>query len=206
MNKLFCILAIGFFSTNLQAQTYGSQYNEFYNSKRFSYNFVELSYFDGEVDTDGGGDVDTDGLELDASYRLTGENNEFFVFGSYADLEADFSPDVDASLLELGGGYINDSNQDYDLFATISYLRGEVDDDKDNGFGLSGGARKKYDENIEIRGILNYQDINDSAFFIDLEGDYFFSDNLAGGVTLSIGDVSGFTIRGRYYFDKHIKR
>ena len=182
MKNLISFFAFSLYAASIQAQTYGSQYNEFYNTERFSYNYLELSYFDGEIDSDAG-DVDTDGLALAVSHRLSGKNNEFFVFGSYSDLEIDAGSDPDFTVLELGGGYIDDSNEDYDLFATVAYLRTEFDGNgfknKETGFGLSGGIRKMYDENIELRGVLNYQDVEDSGFFLDLEGDYFFSDRIA---------------------------
>ena len=207
--KMLCALTItGLSSYCLVAQAENN--NRYYSQNQsghqaFDYNYAELSFFDVELDRDSNNDVDTDGFALKGSYRLPGDNSDWFIHGGYSDYEFDGN-NADGSQLEIGAGYISERDRGYDLFGTVSFIRQEVEfnntDDSETGFGLGAGIRKMVNQDVELRGTANFQDVDDNAFFLELEGDYFITEEFVGGLTLSLGDVSGFTLRGRYYFDK----
>lgn len=166
---------------------------------RFSYNYAQLAYFDGEFDGNFG-DADVDGISIEGSYRFTGNNANWFLHGGFFDYEFD-GTSVDGELLEIGAGYIFEHERDYDLYATVSLLRTEVASDDDTGFGFGGGIRYMASKDVEIRGSAHYEDVDDSVFYLNVEGDYFITPELVGGLTLSLGDIDGFWLRGRFYFD-----
>ena len=78
-----------------------------------SYTHGELRFVD--VDTNGG-----DGFRLAGSFELEGP---WHLVGAFTAL--DFNNNVDSTLLELGGGYVWDYSEDFDLVGTSgSFGRG----------------------------------------------------------------------------------
>ncbi len=86
-----------------------------------SYTYVRLGYVNTEIDV-GPINVDGDGLELDGSFGFV---NNAFAFGTYSDLDFDF--DIDASLLEIGGGYHHRITPKIDLVGRLGYVRADID-------------------------------------------------------------------------------
>ncbi|MEL7536268.1 MAG: outer membrane beta-barrel protein [Pseudomonadota bacterium] len=162
-----------------------------------SYDFFELRFVDAELDDS---NADGDGFLIGGSYNVSGN---WLIIGSYQTLE--FDGDVDLNTLEFGGGYVWPIDPQYDLFATGSIVRAEVDagtfDDDETGFRIVGGARAKFTSQFEGRAELNYIDVDDSDTFIRLGGDFYFTPEFAGGVTLDVGgDVDAITFGIRYFF------
>jgi hypothetical protein len=153
------------------------------------YSYAELGYVDADFDADAfDTDVDGDGFALRGSLAV---NPNFFVFAGYQDLDFDF--DVDASLLEVGGGGHWPLSDKIDIIGKLGIVKAEVDvgrfNDDDDGFLLGARVRGVVAPKFELEGGFDYRDldIGDETTIV-LEGRYFFIDQLAGGVSVAIGD------------------
>jgi hypothetical protein len=166
-----------------------------------SYTYLRLSYVNTEIDA-GPVNVDGDGLELDGSFGFV---NNAFAFGTYSDLDLDFG--VDASLLEIGGGYHHRITPKVDLVGRLGYVRADFDTSfaggNDDGLLLSGGVRSRINDSIEGRAALNIRTIDAGAndTELDLGGDYYVTDRITVGIGLRLGDdVTTWFLGGRYSF------
>ncbi len=168
-----------------------------------SYSYGELRYVDLEsnVFTE-----EADGFQLGGSYRI---DQQYFVFGQYADLDTDFGPvDGDLSQLKIGGGYIYPLNDRVDINSTLALVREDIDvdgvgDDDDIGFQITGGARTMLTNEIEVRGAFVFADVLDRNVYLEVAADYYFTDNLVAGITIEFaGDNDVLTFGGRYYFGR----
>ena len=166
-----------------------------------SYDQLRLNYVSAEFDV-GPSDVDGDGLELSGSFSF---NDSFFAFGSYSDLDLDFN--LDASVLEIGGGYHRPITTRLDFVGGVGYVRTDVDtpfgNADDDGISLSGGVRGRMSDAIEVKAALNYfvMDKGDNNTEVELGGDYFITERIALGAGLCLGDdVTTWTVGGRYNF------
>lgn len=163
-------------------------------SNNLSYDFAELRFIDTEA-----GSTDGDGLQIGGSYNI---QDNWILVGAFTSL--DFNS-VDVTLLEAGGGYVWPQNNQFDLFATGSIVRANVDvgsnDDSDTGFRIVGGVRTRFAANFEGRAELNYIDVEDSDTFIELGGDYYVSPQFAVGATLDLGgDNDALSVGVRWFF------
>lgn len=166
-----------------------------------SYDYVRLSYVDTELDA-GPVDVDGDGLEIGGSISIV---NNTFAFGKYSDLDLDFG--LDASLLEIGGGYHHPITPKVDLVGRLGYVRADIDspvgDADDDGLLLSGGVRSRMTDSIEGRAALNYRmmDEGDNDTELELGGDYYVTERITVGAGLCLGDdVTTWMLSGRFSF------
>jgi len=170
------------------------------HAETMSYSYAELGYVDTELDGDGV-DVDGNGLALRGSLPVT---PDFFVFAGYTDLDFDF--DVDLSLLEVGGGGHWPLSDKIDLVGKLGIVKAEVDvgrfDDDDTGILLGARVRGALAPKFELEGGFDYRniDVGDETTLV-LEGRYFFMPQLAGGLSVSIGDdVTSLGINARWAF------
>ena len=157
-----------------------------------SYTFGEIRY----LDVDGGGD----GFEVGGSFQF--DSNWFGVasFASY-----DLGTNVDGSSFEIGAGYIFPFQDDWDIQVNARLVRAEVDfpggSVDDTGIGLLAGARGLVSEQFEVRGNLHYINVDDSDVFLEIAGDWYFTPNVAAGLSVEFGgDVDVWTIGARYFF------
>lgn len=152
------------------------------------YSFAEAGYVDTQLDGDGF-DVDGDGFALRGSLAV---HPNFFVFAGYQDLSFDFN--VDASLLEVGGGGHWPLSDKVDIIGKLGIVKAELDagpfDADDDGFLLGARVRGVVAPKFELEGGFDYRDLDDAGdeTTIVLEGRYFFIEQLAGGLSVSIGD------------------
>jgi hypothetical protein len=158
-----------------------------------SYTYGELRFVD--VDSNGG-----DGFQLAGSFELDGD---WILVGSLTSL--DFNNNVDSTLLEVGGGYVWDYTDNFDLFTTLRLAWAEVDtpvgDADDTGFAFSAGTRGFLAPKFEIRGSVNHTNLGDSDTYLTFAGDYYFTDQVSAGISLDFaGDTDSFSIGGRWYF------
>lgn len=167
-----------------------------------SYDHVELRYVNAELDGGGGADADGDGFNLNGSMALS-EN--VHVFAGYETLDFDF--DIDLTSFEIGAGWNQPIANGTDIVGRISYIDGEVDtnfgDADDSGFGLSGGLRHVFTSQFQGGAFINYTDLDDSGDNTSLElfGEYFFTPEFTGGLTLEFDDdATVFGVGGRWYF------
>ncbi len=158
-----------------------------------SYTYAELRFVD--VDNRGG-----DGIRFSLSYEL--ENNWMIVGGLTA---LDFNNNVDLTVAEVGGGYVWHYSKDFDLVSTLRFVQADIDTpgggSDDNGFALSAGARGLLAPQFEIRGSVNHVNLDDSDTYLELAGDYYFTEQFSAGVSLEFaGDTDVFTIGARWFF------
>ena len=158
----------------------------------FSYTFGELRY----LDIDGGGD----GFELGGSFQF--DSNWFGVasFASY-----DLGTNVDGSSFEIGAGYIFPFEGGWDIQVNGRVIRAEIEtpggDFDDTGIGLLAGARGLVAPQLEVRGNLHYINVDESDVFLEIAGDWYFTPNVAAGLSVEFGgDVDVWTIGARYFF------
>lgn len=188
MKKLLLITAAMALQTTAMAQSLQKD-----DAGNLSYDYLELRF----VDVD---DSDGDGIRFAGSYQI---DEEWILVGGLTTLDFDFN--VDSTVLEIGGGYVWNYSDDFDLVSTVRYVRVDVDtpfgDFDDSGFALSSGIRGFVAPQFEIRGSANYIDVDDSDTYIELGGDYYFTDQVSAGITLELaGDADVFSIGARWYF------
>lgn len=161
-------------------------------TRTLSYTYAELRY----LDTDGGGD----GFRLRGSYAL---DENWLIVGGLTGV--DYGRNVDATTLEIGAGYVYNFDNDFDLVGSLQFINSEVDtrfgDADDNGFLLSAGARGLVTDEFELRGSINHVNLDNNDTYLELAGDYYFSDQLSAGASLEFaGDNDVLTIGVRFYF------
>ncbi|HKU13884.1 MAG TPA: outer membrane beta-barrel protein [Steroidobacteraceae bacterium] len=171
------------------------------HAETMNYSYAELGYIDTEFDGDNF-DVDGDGFGLRGSLAV---HPNFFVFAGYQDLSFDFG--VDTSLLEVGGGGHWPLNDRVDLIGKVGIVKAELDagpiDADDDGFMLGARLRGVVAPKLELEGGFDYRDLDAAGddTTIVVEGRYFFLEQLAGGVSVSIGDdVSSLGLNVRWTF------
>ena len=188
MKKILLLLAALSIQTTAAAQTSQQPLRS-----DLSYSFAELRFID--VDTSGG-----DGFRLAGSYELDGQ---WILVGALTAL--DFNNNVDLTLLEVGGGYVWNYSDDFDLVSTLRLVRADVDtpggDADDSGFAFSAGARGLLAPQFEIRGSVNHINLDNSDTYLQLAGDYHFTDQISAGVSLDFaGDADSLSLGVRWFF------
>ena len=188
MKKILLLLAALSIQTTAVAQTSQQPLRS-----DLSYSFAELRFVD--VDTSGG-----DGFRLAGSYELDGQ---WILVGALTAL--DFNNNVDSTLLEVGGGYVWNYSDDFDLVSTLRLVRAEVDtpggDADDSGFAFSAGARGLLAPQFEVRGSVNHINLDNSDTYLQLAGDYYFTDQISAGVSLDFaGDTDSLSLGVRWFF------
>lgn len=158
-----------------------------------NYNYAELRFVD--VDANGG-----DGIRFNGSYDL---QNDWLIVGGVTSL--DFNNNVDATLLELGAGYVWHYSEDFDLVSTLRFVNADFDtpggSSDDSGFAFSAGARGLLTPEFEVRGSVNHISLDNSDTYLELAGDYYFTPQFSAGLSLEFaGDTDAFTIGARYFF------
>lgn len=158
-----------------------------------SYDYLELRFVD--VDTNGG-----DGFRFNGSYDF---GNNWLIVGGLTSL--DFNNNIDASIFEIGAGYVWNYSQDFDLVSTLRYARADVDNSvvsaDDDGLAFSAGIRGRLTPDFEIRGNVHHVTIGDSDSYLELAGDYYFAPQFSAGISLEFaGDSDVVSIGGRWFF------
>jgi hypothetical protein len=157
-------------------------------AETMDYSYAELGYIDSELDADQF-DLDGDGFGLRGSLDV---HPNFFVFAGYQDLSFDFG--VDVSALEVGGGGHWPLSDQIDIVGRLGSVKSEIDfgpvDADDDGFLLGARVRGVVVPKLELEGGFDYRDLDDAGddTTIVFEGRYFFIEQLAGGLSVSIGD------------------
>ena len=159
------------------------------------YSYGELRFVDTEI-----GNLDGDGFRLSGSYEL---DKNWLLVGRYTTL--DYDANIDASQVEIGGGYVWRYTPNFDLIGTARFIHAEVDTNfgnaDDNGFALSAGGRGLLTQAVELRGSVNHVNLENSDTYLELAGDYHFSEQLSAGAGLEFGgDADSLTIGARWFF------
>jgi len=188
MKKTLLLLAALLIQTTAAAQT-----NRQPLQSNLNYNFAELRFVD--VDTNGG-----DGFRLAGSYEL---DRQWILVGALTAL--DFNNNVDSTLLEIGGGYVWSYANNFDLVGTLRLVRAEVDtpvgDGDDTGFAFSAGARGLLAPQFEVRGSVNHINLDNSDTYLQVAGDYYFTNQISAGLSLDFaGDTDSISVGARWFF------
>ena len=192
MYKALGLIVILLVHSAAMAQTSGMQTARA-SKPTLNYTYGELRFID--YDDNGG-----DGFRLNGSWDL---GNNWLIVGGMT--SADFNAGVDLTTLEIGGGYVWRYAPDWDIVGTARFLRAEVDapggSSDDNGIALSGGVRGLLAEKFEIRGSVNHVNLDDSDTYLELAGDYYFTPQIAAGLSLEFaGDTDLISLGARWYF------
>lgn len=156
------------------------------NADTMDYSYAELGYIDAELDDV---DVEGDGLGLRGSLAV---NETFFVFAGYEGLEYDF--DVESTMFNVGGGGHWPLSDNLDIVGRLGLVSAEIEvgrrDADETGLLLGARLRAAVAPRFEIEGGFDYLDLDDVSedMFLIGEGRYFFTDQVAGGLSLQLGD------------------
>ena len=126
-------------------------------------------------------------------------------FGVASLASYDLGPRTDGTSFEIGAGYIFPFQQDWDIQVNARIIRAEVDtpvgDFEDTGIGVLAGLRGLIAPQFEVRGNLHYVNVDDSDVFLEVAGDWYFTPNVAAGLSVEFGgDVDVWTLGARYFF------
>ena len=187
MNRILGIAVLCLSTSVANAQSTEAPAND------LRYTYGELRFVD--YDENGG-----DGFRFNGSWDL---GNNWIVMGGIT--SADFNNNVDATIWEIGGGYVWRYRPDWDLLATARFVSADVDtpggSSDDTGIALSGGVRGFLAPKFELRGSVNHINLDDSDTYLEIAGDYYITRDFAAGLSLEFaGDSDLFSIGARYYF------
>ncbi len=156
------------------------------------YQYIDLDDFD----------VDGDGLGLGGSFGIT---DRVHLAARYSDLDLDRG--LDATSFNLGIGGNLPLEQSLHLVGEIGYASAEIDtpfgDFDDDGYYLSGGLRWMVAPNVELSGLVDYVDLDDSGddTSLTLGGLYHITPDFAVGASVDFSDdATGYNLGVRYYF------
>jgi len=66
---------------------------------------------------------------------------------------------------------------------------------------LTGGIRGLITPQFEIRGAVHHINLDNSDTYLEMAGDYFFTQNFAAGLSLEFaGDTDAWSLGARWYF------
>jgi hypothetical protein len=187
MKRIYSLAILCFLHSAAFAQTSAAP------AADLSYTYAELRFVD--FDDSGG-----DGFRVNGSYDL---GNNWIILGGLT--SADFNNNVDVTTFEIGGGYVWRYTQDWDIVGTARFVTADVDtpggSSDESGLALSGGLRGLLAPQFEIRGFVNYINLDDSDAYLELAGDYYFTRQFSAGLSLEFaGDSDLISIGARYYF------
>ena len=185
---------VGLFVLGLSNNSYATDFN---------YNYAQVAYDDIDI-TSGGITVnDADGFSFAGSFEVT---PDIFVTASYSiwDLESV----IDFDTWKIGGGYHMSLQTETDLViealignSEVSSAFASIDNDI---WSVSVGVRHNLSEKLELGGkiaITDYENKDGTDTEVDINALYNFQQNIAGIVSLHIGDdVDVISLGARSYF------
>jgi len=159
----------------------------------FNYTYAELDV--GLVDVDVPGADSELGVQVLGSYRAW---RDMFIRASYLDSGGD----ADLSLLKVGAGWAVPLQPQLDAYGLFSIAHAEIGNGDDTGWALEGGVRYMANEKIELNGLIEVVDFEDTELGFGLGGRYYFDDRLSVGLNYeTISDFADFILVGvRYQF------
>ncbi|MCP3979217.1 MAG: hypothetical protein GY716_07810 [bacterium] len=149
------------------------------------YAYVEAGYVD--FDPDGGSS--DDGVFGGISLGLPGP---FYATGEYLELE-------DVELWNVGAGWFGFLGNQADLVAEIKWL----DLDFDDGTVVSGGARWDILRWLQVKGLINWTDLDDAGSDTTFEAEGLVSilkGKLGIGANVEVGENDTLKVFARYTF------
>lgn len=170
-----------------------------------SYNFVQGSYQQTEIDLGDGINLDLDGYGILGSAEL---GEQFFITAAYTDASGDDSyfgetVDFSADATSLGFGFHTALSDKLDFVASVAKTSaeatantsfGEISSDSD-AWAYSVGLRGMVGTNVELFASINYLDADegetDTGFMVG--GQYYLTEAFSLGLALDSGDDSDTT-------------
>lgn len=171
-----------------------------------SFSYIGLGYQMGEVDA-APADIETSGMTLDGSMEVA---NHGHLFGDFGRWERDDAEDVDTDVRTLGGGVHFHPFGRFSVYSRFGFAEVNADANlgladaggSDDGLYLSGGVRFMLTDRLELRGSMEYLDLDTlgEQESVSLGGDFYLTDV----VTLTFGadvydDASVFRVGARLY-------
>jgi hypothetical protein len=156
-------------------------------AETMDYSYAEFGYVETELEV-GDFEVDGDGFALRGSVAFL-EN--FFAFAGYEDIG--FDGGVDSTTLVVGVGGHWPVNERMDIVGRLGIVNAEVEagpfDEDEDGFLVGARLRGVVAPKFELEGGFDYVDVGDSDDTALIgEARYFFLEQFAGGLLLSISD------------------
>lgn len=179
-----------------------SMTSAFADGKGPSWDFIELSYLEVDVDDT---DFSPSGFGLSGSTLLT---DDIFLFAGYADAsESVFGTDVDISTTTLGLGYRFAVNDTSDFAVGLGYADAEAclgnfGCADDNGYAVLAIFATRIAENVELSFGAEYVDIGDeSSTGTSITASYFFTDQFSLGLGWGTDDdVDTMSLNAKFHF------
>jgi hypothetical protein len=131
-------------------------------------------------------------------------NQNFFLLASISDIG--YEDNVDGFAWSAGVGGHMPINKQMDLVGRLAYVHQDLDNrggsSTEGGYLLSGTVRGFVMDKLELEGGVQHVHLDESGNDTSLigEGRYFFTDRIAGGVLVQLGDTSAFGINVRFTF------
>lgn len=136
-----------------------------------SFNYFDFGYSRWQI---GNSIVKPDGFELKASKAI---NDQFYIAGDYTRI----SEDAHVGLATLGLGYKYNFSESATLFTEVDYANLNPEyGNSENGYELTAGIRGMLTSNFELKGAVEYLNIDDNDTTSFVAGAvYSFNENIA---------------------------
>jgi hypothetical protein len=174
-----------------------------YGDSRIKYNYGDLHFVvDSELDAydvDGGNGVGVGGSAL--------LSETSYITADYETLNYDYETlnyddEIDVNILQVGVGLIFPARQ-LDMIAELALVTADTDapnGDLNTGFRVSSGAHAYVIKNLELRGTLNYIDVDEGDSYVSIAANYFLMRNVSVNLSKDIdADIDRLSIGIRYY-------
>ncbi len=146
-------------------------------------------------------DPDFANTDTEIGFQLLGSARvyrDLFVRASFLDSGGD----ADTSLFRIGAGWAFPIRSDLDGYGLLQLGRVDVHDADDTGWLLEGGVRYAATEKIEVNGLIEVVDFEDTELGFGAGGRYSFTPQLSAGLNFeTISDFANIIYLGvRYEF------
>jgi hypothetical protein len=160
------------------------------------YTSIEVGYIDFDPDS---------GLSDDGGYA----KGSLTIFKNFQ-LLAGYDSVGDYTFWNAGGGWHGLLGEKADVFANITWNDVEVDSSgggsvSDDGYEVSGGVRWNLLSWLELKGAINYLDLDSGGDDTSFEAEAlvaFFKGKLGVGANYEVGDTDTLRVFGRFTFGK----
>lgn len=161
----------------------------------FSYSFVEANYLWTDVDAV---DDSLDGWELRLSIEIF---MNFFLQGSYSEL----SSGADLNQYRFGAGWHLPLGDRFDAYGILSVAGADLEDgsfdSNEDGLAAEVGARFLLTDKIELNGLVDWVDLEDSNYGIGVGGRFYFTPQMSAGLNVhTIDNNESFAAGLRFQF------
>lgn len=144
-------------------------------------------------------DPDYSGSDTEIGFQLLGSASvyrDLFVRASYLDSGGD----ADVSLFKIGAGWAFPIQERLDGYGILQLGRVDVGSADDTGWLLEGGVRYAATEKIELNGLIEVVDFEDTELGFGAGGRYSFTPQLSAGLNFeTISDFANIFYLGLRY-------